>query len=486
MQFHPTVLWQDGGPRPVPADHRGAARRRRGAGRRGGRRSWPGVTRSATWPRATWCRRPCSSGWPSRRRRRGRAPVAGRHQAGPRRAGRDFPTVIAAVPGARHRPGGRADPGRARRALRVRRHPGRPGRADLGPRALRGRRGRLDRGARRQPARLQLPDRGPDHRTAHRGAAGPRDLPEPPARLPAACRPGPGANPAAAAGAGRGHVPARRGARDHDGPGRPPADAGAGPARRRRGWTWPPSRRPTCTWSRSWSPRPRWPARRAGAATGGGMRRWPRPAAGPGTPLVRADGRPAVGGRGRPGRSGGRRMTGNVDVDQAFAGRGTGSRGDRAAGARRARRGPPLRSRRHLGRDRRAGRPGGGRGRGPAARRAGGPPGRPGRARRGRPGRRRRRSRGARTGTGSARGATCCGSGPRSGNCSAPNGRCSTSSPTCRASPPPPGRGRTPSPARDAPSATPARPRRGCASWRSTPCGAAAARTTGWGSATPR
>ena len=38
----------------------------------------------------------------------------------------------------------------------------------------------------------------------------------------------------------------------------------------------------------------------------------------------------------------------------------------------------------------------------------------------------------------------------------------------------------------DAPSVTPARPRRGCASWRSTQCAAAAGRTTGWDSATPR
>ena len=36
------------------------------------------------------------------------------------------------------------------------------------------------------------------------------------------------------------------------------------------GWTWPRSRRPTCTPSRSWSRRPRWLAPRAAAATGGG------------------------------------------------------------------------------------------------------------------------------------------------------------------------------------------------------------------------
>ena len=68
-------------------------------------------------------------------------------------------------------PVGRSDPGRARRALRLRRHPGRHGRADLGHRALRRRGSRVDRRARRQPPRVQFPDRGPDHGPARRGTA---------------------------------------------------------------------------------------------------------------------------------------------------------------------------------------------------------------------------------------------------------------------------------------------------------------------------
>ena len=78
------------------------------------------------------------------------------------------------------------------------------------------------------------------------------------------------------------------------------------------GRTWPPSKRPTCTWSRSWSRRPPWPARRAGDATGGAM-----PPCHAGRPGLAhrgpRGGRPAVGGRGRPGRSGSRRMTGDVE-----------------------------------------------------------------------------------------------------------------------------------------------------------------------------
>ena len=76
------------------------------------------------------------------------------------------------VPQALDRPGDRVHPGRAGRALLVRRHPGRPGRAHQHPRALRGRRGGVDRGAGRQPARLQLGHRG-GHRRPARGP-GPR------------------------------------------------------------------------------------------------------------------------------------------------------------------------------------------------------------------------------------------------------------------------------------------------------------------------
>ena len=51
------------------------------------------------------------------------------------------------------------------------------------------------------------------------------------------------------------------------------------------GWTWPRSRRPTCTPPRSWSPRPPWPARKAGAVTGGGTS---RPSRRPGAPATRS------------------------------------------------------------------------------------------------------------------------------------------------------------------------------------------------------
>ncbi len=44
--------------------------------------------------------------------------------------------------------------------------------------------------------------------------------------------------------------------------------AGRRPARR-LAWTWPRSRRPTCTRCRRWSPSPRWPGPRAAAATAG-------------------------------------------------------------------------------------------------------------------------------------------------------------------------------------------------------------------------
>jgi L-aspartate oxidase len=57
--------------------------------------------------------------------------------------------------------------------------------------------------------RLQLPDRGADHRTAHRGTAGAGSAG---AAGPAAAASGrPGGEPRGPAGPGRGHVPARRG-----------------------------------------------------------------------------------------------------------------------------------------------------------------------------------------------------------------------------------------------------------------------------------
>ena len=170
VQFHPTVLWQDGARgqcplitealrgagavlidaagRPVMAGRHPLARSRAPGRRVGGHAAADGTGRRA-----------------------GRPPLAGRHRAGPGRAGAGFPHGDRPVPGARDRPGRRADPGRAGRALLLRRYPGGHGRADLGPRALRRRGGRVDRGARRQPPRVQLPDRGPDHRAARRGPA---------------------------------------------------------------------------------------------------------------------------------------------------------------------------------------------------------------------------------------------------------------------------------------------------------------------------
>jgi L-aspartate oxidase len=123
-----------------------------------------------------------------RRGRPGRPSLAGRHQAGPRRAGAGFPHGGPAVPGARDRPGGRADPGRARRALRLRRHPGRPGRADLGPRAVRRRGSRLDRGTRRRPP-APLPRTEALITGRRTGEPLGRDLPEPLARLRLPSRP---------------------------------------------------------------------------------------------------------------------------------------------------------------------------------------------------------------------------------------------------------------------------------------------------------
>ena len=80
-----------------------------------------------------------------------------------------FPTILAVCRAARRRPDHRADPGRPRPALRLRRRGHRPRRALQRAGPLRHRRGRVQRRARRQPAGLQLaarrtrllpPDRG--------------------------------------------------------------------------------------------------------------------------------------------------------------------------------------------------------------------------------------------------------------------------------------------------------------------------------------
>ena len=118
-----------------------------------------------------------------------------------------------------------------------------------------------------------------------------------------------------------------------------------------------------------------------------GCHRWrDAPPAGPGGRARHTVVRPEAG-RGRPGPSGREwgpaHDTGPVG-HQAADRRGTGSGRHLAARPRRPGGGPPLRPRHHLGRDGRAGYPGGLRRRGPGTRRAGGPPGRsrgPGRGR---------------------------------------------------------------------------------------------------------
>ena len=84
---------------------------------------------------------------------------------------RDFPTVTALCRDRGIDPAAEPVPVAPGRALRLRRHPGRHGRADHGSRAVRRRGGGVDRRARRQPAGVQLADRGADHRAPGRGTA---------------------------------------------------------------------------------------------------------------------------------------------------------------------------------------------------------------------------------------------------------------------------------------------------------------------------
>ena len=212
VQFHPTVLWQDGARGQCPL----ITEALRGAGAvlvdAAGRRSWPAAIRSATWrPRDV------VAAAMQQRMQGGRSADDGPDDhlwldattVGRAVLDRDFPTVvrlcrargidpaaepIPVAPGAHYACGG----------IRA----GLDGRTSR-PRAVRGGGGRLDRGARGQPAGLQLPDRGADHRTAHRGTAGAGAAG---AAGPAAAASGrPGDEPRRPAGPGRGHVPARRG-----------------------------------------------------------------------------------------------------------------------------------------------------------------------------------------------------------------------------------------------------------------------------------
>ena len=198
-----------------------------------------------------------------------------------RHLGREF--LRAAVPDdrrgarrARLRPRRGPGAGRARAALPLRRRADRPPRPLLAARALRGRRGVVHRRPRRQPARVELPARGPGLRQPH------RRRPRRPARRrrAAAARAGPAPGPRgprARARAGRrpaggdvraGRDPQRRRPGDGGRRGSPRCPATrtaapaspAGPAPRS-------GRRRTCTWWRPRSPGSRPCARRPAAAT---------------------------------------------------------------------------------------------------------------------------------------------------------------------------------------------------------------------------
>ena len=186
--------------RAVPPDRAVARRRRPGAaaaGLRGGARrgrlprrrrrraaSWRASTSWPTSPRATSSRRRSCGGCASKG-----SPhmwLDARH-LGEERWAHAVPDHPGRLPRARHRPGHRADPGRAGLPLRVRWRRDRPRRPHDGARALRLRRGRLHRRARREPARLQLPARG----AGLRRAGSPPTWRRRPARLAAAPVAGP-------------------------------------------------------------------------------------------------------------------------------------------------------------------------------------------------------------------------------------------------------------------------------------------------------
>ena len=156
VQFHPTVLWLPGGhgQRPLVTE---AVRGEGGVLRdRAGARFMVGVHPLADLaPRdvvaAAITRRMAETGTDVR--------VARRH--GRRRVRRPLPDRDGVLPGRRDRPGPRADPGDAGRALRVRRRRHRRRRAHDGARALRRRRGGAHGPARREPAGVELAAGGP-------------------------------------------------------------------------------------------------------------------------------------------------------------------------------------------------------------------------------------------------------------------------------------------------------------------------------------
>ena len=216
-------------PRPRPAGHRGPARRGRGAARhRPAPRSRPACTPSATSPRATSSPRRSRGG----SRRSASTTSGSTPRACPDVAAR-FPTVAASCAAIGVDLARDPDPGAARRALLVRRRRHRHPRAHRGRRALGGRGGRAHRPARRQPARLEQPARGP-RRGSPRGRR--RRARRSPARggSPSPRRPTPGPCPSPTAPcSGRrmtrsaGHRARRRGARRRLGRrSRPPAPSG--------------------------------------------------------------------------------------------------------------------------------------------------------------------------------------------------------------------------------------------------------------------
>ena len=364
--------------------------------------------------------------------------------------------------------------------------------------------------ARRQPSRVQLPDRGPDHRPARGRPARPEPAPARPPRRRQAC----GSRP-------RARAPARPAGRPwpRPCPGTPGWCATPRPAWRGCRTCWRRRRRETATWTRPRSRRPACTRCRslvtvagAGPAESRGCHRWRD------VPAVCDDprGTPhgAARGRGRVRHGLGRPMSGAASGERAGAagrgmagGRDVGERGtphDAAPSVtssgwpRRAStpatpsgRSVPRSTRTSvygpdvtIGRDRPAGRAGRGRRGRPPARRAGRAAGglrRAGRGRRadtdggaGRCARRRPRS---------ARGTRCCGSpAPLRELLGAERTLLNFLTHLSGDRHDHQGLGRRAWPGPGAWSATPARPRRACASWRSTRCAAAAGPTTGWGS----